>query len=94
MRSFSQAGRSHEANQPEAETVKADIETPDQRQFPRPDVLIGDYLVRNSRVRNGEEATSPKGIRVVLAYFRFAHPLKPRWRIMENMSLDPSDFAS
>ena len=76
----------HKANQPEAETVKADIQTLDPRQFPRPDVLIGGPpCTEFSGSKRGGGGDFAKGMKLVLAYFRFVHALKPRWWIMENV---------
>src|SRR2546425_8655925 len=76
----------HKANQPEAEVVKADIETLDPKQFRRPDVLIGGPpCTEFSGSKRGGSGDVAKGMKLVLAYFRFVYTLKPRWWIMENV---------
>lgn len=82
----------HWSNQPEAEAVKADLETEFQTKdeilgrFPRPDVLIGGPpCTEFSGSKRGGSGDVAKGMKLVLAYFRFVHTLKPRWWIMENV---------
>ena len=76
----------HKLNQPETETMKADIATLDPNLFPRPDVLIGGPpCTEFSGSKRGGGGDVAKGMRLVLAFFRFVHVLKPRWWIMENV---------
>lgn len=76
----------HKVNQPETEVVKADIENLDPSQFSRPDVLIGGPpCTEFSGSKKGGGGDFAKGMKLVLAYFRFVHVLKPRWWIMENV---------
>ena len=76
----------HKANQPEAETVKADIGVLDPKQFPRPDVLIGGPpCTEFSGSKRGGGGDFAKGMRLVLAFFKFVQVLKPRWWVMENV---------
>lgn len=76
----------HKLNQPEAEVVKADIETLDPSQFPHPDVLIGGPpCTEFSGSKRGGGGDFKKGMKLVLAYFKFVHTLKPKWWIMENV---------
>lgn len=82
----------HKANQPEAEVVKADLEkeflTEEEieARFPKPDVIIGGPpCTEFSGSKRGGSGDVAKGMRLVLAYFRFVHTLKPRWWVMENV---------
>jgi DNA (cytosine-5)-methyltransferase 1 len=76
----------HKMNQPDAEVIKADIAQLDPKQFPRPDVLIGGPpCTEFSGSKRGGGGDFAKGMKLVLAYFRFVHVLKPRWWIMENV---------
>ncbi|MDA4127039.1 MAG: DNA cytosine methyltransferase [Thaumarchaeota archaeon] len=78
----------HKLNQPEAETMKADVETLDPKLFldHRPDVLIGGPPCQEfSGSKRGGGGDVQKGMRLVLAFFRFVHILKPRYWVMENV---------
>jgi DNA (cytosine-5)-methyltransferase 1 len=76
----------HKTNQRETETMKADIETLDPKLFPRPDVLIGGPpCTEFSGSKRGGGGDIQKGMRLVLAFFRFVHVLRPRYWIMENV---------
>jgi DNA (cytosine-5)-methyltransferase 1 len=76
----------HKENQPEAEVIKADIDTLDPHQFPKPDVIIGGPpCTEFSGSKRGGGGDFAKGMKLVLAYFRFVHVLKPRWWLMENV---------
>jgi DNA (cytosine-5)-methyltransferase 1 len=76
----------HKVNQPEAEVVKADIEQLDPNQFPKPDVLIGGPpCTEFSGSKRGGGGDVAKGMKLVLAFFKFVHVLKPRWWAMENV---------
>ncbi|MDG6921106.1 MAG: DNA cytosine methyltransferase [Nitrososphaerota archaeon] len=82
----------HKANQPEAEVVKADLEkeflTEEEiaARFPKPDVIIGGPpCTEFSGSKRGGSGDVAKGMKLVLAFFRFVHTLKPRWWVMENV---------
>ncbi|MDA4128669.1 MAG: DNA cytosine methyltransferase [Thaumarchaeota archaeon] len=78
----------HKLNQPEAQTMKADIETLDPKLFldSRPDVLIGGPpCTEFSGSKRGGGGDFQKGMRLVLAFFRFVHVLRPKYWIMENV---------
>jgi DNA (cytosine-5)-methyltransferase 1 len=76
----------HRENQPEAETFKADIASLDPHQFPKPDVIIGGPpCTEFSGSKRGGGGDFAKGMKLVLAYFKFVHVLKPRWWVMENV---------
>lgn len=82
----------HKDNQPEAEVVKADLEkefltkAEIEARFPRPDVIIGGPpCTEFSGSKRGGSGDVAKGMRLVLAFFRFVHTLKPRWWVMENV---------
>ena len=76
----------HKENQPEAEVIKADIASLDPHQFPKPDVIIGGPpCTEFSGSKRGGGGDFAKGMKLVLAYFRFVHVLKPRWWVMENV---------
>jgi DNA (cytosine-5)-methyltransferase 1 len=82
----------HKANQPETEVVKADLEEEFRTEaeivarFPRPDVIIGGPpCTEFSGSKRGGSGDVAKGMRLVLAFLRFVHTLKPRWWVMENV---------
>jgi DNA (cytosine-5)-methyltransferase 1 len=82
----------HKANQPETEVVKADLEkefltkAEIEARFPKPDVIIGGPpCTEFSGSKRGGSGDVAKGMKLVLAYFRFVHTLKPRWWVMENV---------
>ncbi len=76
----------HKVNQPETQVFKADIASLDPKGFPRPDVLIGGPpCTEFSGSKKGGGGDFAKGMKLVLAYFRFVRTLKPRWWIMENV---------
>jgi DNA (cytosine-5)-methyltransferase 1 len=76
----------HKENQPEAEIIKADIASLDPHQFPKPDVIIGGPpCTEFSGSKRGGGGDFAKGMKLVLAYFRFVHVLEPRWWVMENV---------
>jgi DNA (cytosine-5)-methyltransferase 1 len=76
----------HKENQPEAEVIKADIGSLDPHQFPKPDVIIGGPpCTEFSGSKRGGGGDFAKGMKLVLAYFRFVHVLEPRWWVMENV---------
>jgi DNA (cytosine-5)-methyltransferase 1 len=78
----------HKLNQPEAETMKADIETLDPKLFldHRPDVLIGGPpCTEFSGSKRGGGGDVKKGMKLVLAFFRFVQVLKPKYWVMENV---------
>jgi DNA (cytosine-5)-methyltransferase 1 len=66
----------HKENQPEAEIIKADIASLDPRQFSKPDVIIGGPpCTEFSGSKRGGGGDFAKGMKLVLAYFRFVHVL-------------------
>lgn len=78
----------HKLNQPETEAMKADIETLDPKLFldRRPDVVIGGPPCQEfSGSKRGGGGDVQKGMRLVLAFFRFVHVLKPKYWVMENV---------
>ena len=82
----------HKANQPEAEVVKADLEkeflteAEIEARFPKPDVIIGGPpCTEFSGSKRGGSGAVAKGMKLVQAYFRFVHTLRPRWWVMENV---------
>jgi DNA (cytosine-5)-methyltransferase 1 len=82
----------HRVNQPETEVIKADLEKEFQTEreikdgFPRPDVLIGGPpCTEFSGSKRGGSGDVAKGMRLVLAFFRFVHVLKPKYWVMENV---------
>ena len=78
----------HSLNQPETRTMKADIETLDPNLFKeyKPDVLIGGPpCTEFSGSKRGGGGDVKKGMKLVLAFFRFVHTLKPRYWVMENV---------
>lgn len=76
----------HKLNQPETEIIKADIAQLNPNQFPRPDVIIGGPpCTEFSGSKRGGGGDFPKGMKLVLAFFKFVEVLKPRWWVMENV---------
>lgn len=82
----------HKVNQPETETVKADLEkeflTEEEirARFPRPDVLIGGPpCTEFSGSKRGGSGDVAKGMKLVFALFRFAQVLRPKYWVMENV---------
>lgn len=78
----------HKLNQPETEAMKADIETLDPKLFldRKPDVLIGGPPCQEfSGSKRGGGGDVQKGMKLVLAFFRFVHVLKPKYWVMENV---------
>ena len=78
----------HKLNQPETKTMKADLETLDPALFleSKPDVIIGGPpCTEFSGSKRGGGGDFKKGMKLVLAYFRFVHTLRPRYWVMENV---------
>ncbi len=78
----------HKLNQPETEAMQADIENLDPKLFldRKPDVLIGGPPCQEfSGSKRGGGGDIQKGMRLVLAFFRFVHVLKPKYWVMENV---------